>query len=36
VTSRELNQGTIHPALLRLEQVGWISNGWGANQGKAP
>jgi len=24
-----LNQGTVHPALLRLEQEGWISPQWG-------
>jgi PadR family transcriptional regulator PadR len=24
-----LNQGTIYPALLRLEQRGWISSEWG-------
>ena len=24
-----LNQGTIYPALLRLEQKGWIRSGWG-------
>jgi len=24
-----LNQGTIYPALLRLEQKGWISSAWG-------
>jgi len=27
--SLELNQGTIYPALLRLEQRGWISSKWG-------
>src|SRR5436305_3119709 len=27
----ELNQGTIYPALLRLEQQGWISSEWGAS-----
>src|SRR5262245_16339569 len=26
-----LNQGTIYPALLRLEQKGWISSGWGTS-----
>ena len=26
-----LNQGTIYPALLRLEQKGWISSEWGAS-----
>jgi len=24
-----LNQGTLYPALLRLEQMGWISSKWG-------
>jgi transcriptional regulator len=24
-----LNQGTLYPALLRLEQYGWISSKWG-------
>jgi PadR family transcriptional regulator, regulatory protein PadR len=27
----ELNQGTIYPALLRLEQKGWIKSGWGTS-----
>jgi transcriptional regulator len=27
-----LNQGTIYPALLRLEQRGWISSEWGASE----
>jgi PadR family transcriptional regulator, regulatory protein PadR len=27
----ELNQGTIYPALLRLEQRGWIASDWGAS-----
>jgi transcriptional regulator len=27
-----LNQGTIYPALLRLEQHGWISSEWGASE----
>jgi transcriptional regulator len=27
----ELNQGTLYPALLRLEQRGWISSSWGAS-----
>ena len=27
----ELNQGTLYPALLRLEQRGWISSKWGAS-----
>jgi PadR family transcriptional regulator, regulatory protein PadR len=26
-----LNQGTIYPALLRLEQKGWISSEWGSS-----
>ena len=26
-----LNQGTIYPALLRLEQKGWISSQWGTS-----
>jgi len=27
----DLNQGTLYPALLRLEQRGWISSRWGAS-----
>ncbi|HUK17526.1 MAG TPA: PadR family transcriptional regulator [Bryobacteraceae bacterium] len=27
-----LNQGTIYPALLRLEQRGWIKSGWGTSE----
>jgi transcriptional regulator len=27
-----LNQGTIYPALLRLEQRGWISSKWGTSE----
>ena len=27
----ELNQGTLYPALLRLEQMGWISSKWGTS-----
>lgn len=27
-----LNQGTIYPALLRLEQRGWISSEWGVSE----
>jgi PadR family transcriptional regulator, regulatory protein PadR len=27
--SLKLNQGTIYPALIRLEQRGWISSEWG-------
>jgi transcriptional regulator len=29
--SLSLNQGTIYPALLRLEQKGWISSEWGTS-----
>jgi transcriptional regulator len=28
----ELNQGTIYPALLRLEQKGWIKGTWGVSE----
>ena len=28
----ELNQGTIYPALLRLEQKGWIKGEWGTSE----
>jgi PadR family transcriptional regulator len=27
-----LNQGTLYPALLRLEQKGWISSKWGVSE----
>lgn len=27
----QLNQGTLYPALLRLEQRGWISSKWGVS-----
>jgi PadR family transcriptional regulator, regulatory protein PadR len=27
----ELNQGTLYPALLRLEQLGWITSKWGTS-----
>ena len=27
-----LNQGTLYPALLKLEQVGWISSKWGTSE----
>ena len=27
-----LNQGTIYPALLRLEQKGWIDSDWGMSE----
>lgn len=33
--SRELlslNQGTLYPALLRLQQRGWITSAWGASE----
>ena len=26
-----LNQGTLYPALLKLEQMGWISSKWGTS-----
>jgi len=29
-----LNQGTLYPALLRLEQRGWISSKWGLSENK--
>ena len=28
----ELNQGTLYPALLRLEQMGWIASKWGVSE----
>jgi PadR family transcriptional regulator, regulatory protein PadR len=28
----QLNQGTLYPALLRLEQKGWIASKWGTSQ----
>lgn len=28
----ELNQGTIYPALLKLEQLGWISTKWSVSE----
>jgi len=28
----DLNQGTLYPALLRLEQRGWISSRWGTSE----
>jgi PadR family transcriptional regulator PadR len=28
----QLNQGTIYPALLQLEQVGWIRSKWGLSE----
>src|SRR5213080_2925757 len=30
--SLALNQGTIYPALLRLEQRGWIKSEWGTSE----
>jgi PadR family transcriptional regulator, regulatory protein PadR len=27
-----LNQGTLYPALLRMEQEGWITGKWGASE----
>jgi transcriptional regulator len=30
--SLSLNQGTIYPALLRLEQKGWIASAWGVSE----
>jgi transcriptional regulator len=27
-----LNQGTLYPALLRLQQMGWIASKWGASE----
>jgi PadR family transcriptional regulator, regulatory protein PadR len=29
-----LNQGSLYPALLRLEQKGWISSQWGESENK--
>lgn len=29
-----LNQGTLYPALLRLQQKGWISASWGISENK--
>jgi PadR family transcriptional regulator, regulatory protein PadR len=29
-----LNQGTLYPALLRLEQRGWIRSEWGVSENK--
>ena len=28
----KLNQGTLYPALLRLEQRGWVSSKWGVSE----
>lgn len=30
----ELNHGTVYPALLRLEQKGWIKSRWGASENR--
>ena len=27
-----LNQGTLYPALLRMQQMGWITSKWGASE----
>jgi PadR family transcriptional regulator PadR len=27
-----LNQGTLYPALLRMEQMGWVKSEWGASE----
>jgi len=32
--SLELNQGTLYPALVRLEQYGWIKGTWGQTENK--
>src|SRR5262245_9126563 len=29
-----MNQGTLYPALLRLEQRGWISSRWGVSESR--
>jgi PadR family transcriptional regulator PadR len=29
----ELNQGTLYPALVRLEQYGWVKGTWGRTEG---
>jgi PadR family transcriptional regulator, regulatory protein PadR len=28
----DLNQGTLYPALLRLEQMGWVTSKWGTSE----
>jgi PadR family transcriptional regulator PadR len=28
----QLNQGTLYPALLKLEHMGWITSKWGASE----
>ncbi len=30
----QMNQGTVYPALLRLQQRGWIASKWGASENK--
>lgn len=30
----QLNQGTLYPALLRMEQEGWITSRWGWSENK--
>lgn len=30
----QVNQGTLYPALLRLEQKGWITSEWGESENK--
>lgn len=30
----QLNQGTLYPALLRLEQRGWVQSMWGASENR--
>lgn len=32
VSESQLNQGTVYPALLRLEQRGWITSRWGISE----
>lgn len=29
-----LNQGTLYPSLLRMEQMGWITSTWGTSENK--
>jgi transcriptional regulator len=30
--SMQLSQGSVHPALIRLQQEGWISTEWGVSE----
>jgi len=30
----QLNQGTLYPALVRLQQRGWVSSKWGVSENK--